>query len=346
MGFENRPLKSLLLIWQESDLERIITLTKEKIILDTDIGTDVDDALALAYLLSHPRCELVGITTVTGQADVRARLASVVCHVAGMDDIPIFPGAEDCILIEQREKYVPQATVLSKWNHGSNFPKHEAIPFMRQMIRENPGEITLLGIAPMGNIARLFLLDPEIPSLLKGLYLMCGKFSQWEFRPWINYAQANEHKPTAFEPAYAEGIVAGGLLEMNAVIDPFATGIVYQQKVTVHRSVGIDMTQRVKLTTRELRERSGNHEILRPVLDMAEVNFAERDDVVFHDPLATVCIFNADICGFTRGNVEVELESNRLRGHTSFEEDPEGQHEVASSVSPQRFFEEYFSVFS
>ncbi len=333
-------------IWQESYLEWIITLTKEKIILDTDIGTDIDDALALAYLLSHPRCELVGITTVTGQADVRAKLASAICHVAGMDDIPIFPGAEDCILIEQREKYVPQATVLSQWNHGHNFPKHEAITFMRQMIRENPGEITLLGIAPMGNIARLFLLDPEIPSLLKGLYLMGGKFSQWEFRPWINYAETKEQNQSAFEPPYPKIIVDGGTLEMNAVIDPFATGIVYQQKVTVHRSVGIDMTQRVKLTTRELRERSGNHEILRPVLDMAEVNFGERSTIIFHDPLAAVCIFNADICGFTRGNVEVELESNRLRGHTSFDEDPEGQHEVASSVSPERFFEEYFSTFN
>jgi inosine-uridine nucleoside N-ribohydrolase len=47
-----------------------------KILLDTDIGTDVDDAVCLAYLLAHPECELVGITTVTGEADKRASLAS------------------------------------------------------------------------------------------------------------------------------------------------------------------------------------------------------------------------------------------------------------------------------
>ena len=48
-----------------------------KILLDTDIGTDVDDAVCLAYLLSHPDCELLGITTVTGEAEKRASLASV-----------------------------------------------------------------------------------------------------------------------------------------------------------------------------------------------------------------------------------------------------------------------------
>ena len=63
-----------------------------KILLDTDIGTDVDDAVALAYLLAQPECELLGITTVTGQAVERAKLCSVLCHAAGRPDIPIYPG--------------------------------------------------------------------------------------------------------------------------------------------------------------------------------------------------------------------------------------------------------------
>ena len=50
-------------------------MDKIKIILDTDIGTDIDDALALAYLLMKPECELMGITTVTGEAKTRAKLA-------------------------------------------------------------------------------------------------------------------------------------------------------------------------------------------------------------------------------------------------------------------------------
>ncbi len=59
-----------------------------KILLDTDIGTDVDDAVCLAYLLSHPECELLGITTVTGEAAKRAALASVLCREAHKD-VPI-----------------------------------------------------------------------------------------------------------------------------------------------------------------------------------------------------------------------------------------------------------------
>lgn len=130
-------------------------MKREKIILDTDIGTDIDDALALAYLLYQPRCELVGITTLTGQAETRAKMASAVCRAAGRDDIPIYPGAEECILIDQKEKYAPQSKMLEKWDHRTDFPQNEAIHFMQKKIRENPGEITLLGVSPMSNIARL-----------------------------------------------------------------------------------------------------------------------------------------------------------------------------------------------
>ena len=64
---------------------------REKILLDTDIGTEVDDAITLAYLLANPDAEIMGITTVTGEAAERARLASVLCRIAGREDIPIYP---------------------------------------------------------------------------------------------------------------------------------------------------------------------------------------------------------------------------------------------------------------
>ena len=56
---------------------------KIKVLFDTDIGTDIDDAVALAYLLSQPRCELLGVTTVTGEADKRAEMVSAVCRNVG-----------------------------------------------------------------------------------------------------------------------------------------------------------------------------------------------------------------------------------------------------------------------
>ena len=53
------------------------------LLLDTDIGSDIDDALCLAYLLAQKRCELLGVTTVSGEATRRAMLADAICQAAG-----------------------------------------------------------------------------------------------------------------------------------------------------------------------------------------------------------------------------------------------------------------------
>ena len=55
----------------------------EKILLDTDIGGDIDDAICLAYLLKEPQCELLGITTVCGESEKRAAIADAICQAAG-----------------------------------------------------------------------------------------------------------------------------------------------------------------------------------------------------------------------------------------------------------------------
>src|SRR5574338_1640823 len=100
-----------------------------KVLLDTDIGTDVDDAVALAYLLSHPDCELLGLTTVTGEAVKRASLASVVCKAAGKE-IPIYPGAEQPMNGEQRQSVAQQAVALPRWPHQTEFPMNQAVDFL------------------------------------------------------------------------------------------------------------------------------------------------------------------------------------------------------------------------
>ena len=67
---------------------------KIKVLFDTDIGSDLDDAVALSYLLAQPRCDLLGITTVSGDVLIRARLASVLCKSA-QKDVPIRLGSSD-----------------------------------------------------------------------------------------------------------------------------------------------------------------------------------------------------------------------------------------------------------
>src|SRR5215213_5319664 len=102
----------------------------KKVILDTDIGSDIDDAICLAYLLSQPECDLLGITTVSGEVRERAKLASALCKTAGRD-VPIYPGVEKPLLIAQRQPRAPQAAALGDWAHESNFPQGEAINFLR-----------------------------------------------------------------------------------------------------------------------------------------------------------------------------------------------------------------------
>lgn len=288
-----------------------------KIILDTDIGSDIDDALCLAYLLAQPKCELLGITTVTGEADKRAMLASVLCKVAGKH-VPIFPGSEEPLLVPQRQKQAPQAAALPKWEHDQEFPRGQAIEFLRRTIREYPGEVILLTIGPLTNIGLLFRLDTEIPSLLKGLVMMCGVFTK--------------------------RLAGVGPLEWNALGDPHATAIVYQAATGIHRSIGLDVTCQVTMNAKQVREKL-HSDLHQPVLDFAEVWFRQRDIITFHDPLAATTVFDEQICVFKKGTVAVELASERLKGMTLWRSGGSEKHEVALEVDSRRFFEQYFSVF-
>jgi inosine-uridine nucleoside N-ribohydrolase len=289
-----------------------------KVILDTDIGSDIDDAVALAYLLSQKSCDLVGITTVTGEADKRAALADVLCRAAGRT-VPIYPGSEQPLLVAQKQTHAPQSAALERWPHGSDFPRGQAVHFLQETIRAHPGEIVLVTIGPLTNVALLFNMDPGIPPLLKGMVSMCGLFSNQ---------------------------VAGwGPVEWNAALDPHAAAIVYRHQTPAHRTVGLDVTTQLTLGLGEVHERF-TAPVLKPVLDFAETWFRHRDMIVFHDPLAAAVVFDQTLCGFVRGTVDVELESRRLAGAMHWGVDPAaGRHQLAVTVDRVRFFAAFFSVF-
>jgi inosine-uridine nucleoside N-ribohydrolase len=286
-----------------------------KILLDTDIGSDIDDAVCLAYLLANPACDLLGITTVTGDTVQRASMASVLCKIAGKQ-VPIHPGRRNPLLIAEQQPHVQQASALKLWDYDTDFSRGEAVEFLRRTIRAHPGEVVLLGIGPLTNIAALFGADEEIPKLLKGLVLMCGDFFQ-----------------------------SNSGLEWNAKLDPAATAVVYRAAPPFHRSIGLDVTTKVTLPADEVRKKF-QAPLLRPVLDFAEVWFEHAKVITFHDPLAATTIFDDAICGFEKGRVEIELKSDHLAGATLwYPKDPSGHHEVAATVNAPRFFEHYFSFF-
>lgn len=295
----------------------------KKIWLDTDIGSDIDDAICLAYLLKqstgpNPACKLLGISTVTGQAEKRAMLASSLCRAAGLSSVPIYPGCERTLIGRLMQPDVQQAEVLERFDHEKVFPKNQHIQRMIDAIRSQPGEVTLLVVGPLTNIALLFIADPEIPYLLKELVLMGGVFS------WL-----------------WPGV---GPCEFNARNDPYATAVVYEAPVKDHRTVGLDATVQVKLSATEIRKRF-NHPLLRMVLEMAEIWFKTVDTIQFNDPLAAASLFSDRLCGFERGQVEVELASSRVRGMTHWKQQDDGPHQVAFRTWPDRYFKHFFNCF-
>jgi inosine-uridine nucleoside N-ribohydrolase len=288
------------------------------LLLDTDIGNDIDDAICLAYLLAQPRCELLGITTVTAAPDVRARLASVLCRNAGRD-VPIHPGAADPVVGPPVQESPPQAVVLDRWEHDTSFPPEPAVDFLRSTIRAHPGEVTLLTIGPLTNVALLFAADPAIPSLLDSLVSMGGSYG------------------TESEEA-----------EWNLHCDPHAAAQVFGTSTfgepgLVHRAIGLNVTTRVRMPGDEFMQRCETP-ALRPVADMAQSWFGDRSEVVFHDPLAAATIFEQDVCSFAAGKVIVDSSPGPLAGSTMWEPKPGGRHQIAVDVRPDAFIEHYFDV--
>src|SRR3954452_9570122 len=101
------------------------------VLLDTDIGSDIDDALCLAYLLRQPRCELVGITTVSGEPERRAMLTDAICRAEARSGIPILSGSSLPLLLPQRQDEAPQAAILPRWPHQEAFASCAAVEFLR-----------------------------------------------------------------------------------------------------------------------------------------------------------------------------------------------------------------------
>ena len=297
--------------------------TNIPVLFDTDIGNDIDDAVALAYLLAEPRCELLGITTVTGDTVKRAALADGVCRAAGRTDVPIYAGLTEPLLHGRGQPEVAQYAAIADTDHRTDFgTPSDAVLFLRDTIRARPGEVTLLAVGAMTNVAALFALDPEIPALLKRVVLMCGVFKEF-----------GDHH-------------ANGLREWNALLDPVATGIVFRRAVPgTLLSVGLDVTTQCILPKDECRERftrAGG--ALAFVIKLAEVWFEHTPRITFHDPLAATVIFDESLVTTERGDVSVWTNDDALYGLTRWQKSDTGRHEIAVAVDAPRFFEMYFGI--
>jgi purine nucleosidase len=140
---------------------------KTKIIIDTDIGDDLDDAFALGLALNSPEFDIVGITTAWGDTKLRARLVDRLLAETGRASIPVAEG------VHTETKF---RLTQARWAEaGSPDKSHPAgVDFLLEKIRQNPGEITLLAIGPLTNVGAAIERDPATFKKLKRVVIMGG----------------------------------------------------------------------------------------------------------------------------------------------------------------------------
>lgn len=195
-----------------------------RVIIDTDPG--VDDALALLLAMRSPELKIEAITPVAGNVPLELTLPNALrlVEIAGRTDIPVAAGARVPLV---------RRLVTATYAHGENglggavFPEPTTNPvatpaaeMIREIVRKYPGEVTLITIGPLTNIATALNSDSELAGMVRGLVMMGGSLSGGNITP---------------------------AAEFNVYVDPEAARIVFQSGIPV-TMVGLDVTRKTSLT--------------------------------------------------------------------------------------------------
>ena len=191
----------------------------------------MDDAFALLFAMRSPELKIEAITAVSGNVPLELTLPNAMrmVEIAGRTDIPVAAGAK-----------VPLARrlVTAEYAHGNNglggaiFPEPKIKPvrepaaeLIAQIVRKYPGEVTLIPVGPLTNIATALMPDPDLARLVKGIVLMGGSLSGGNITP---------------------------AAEFNIYVDPEAARIVFQSGIPI-TMVGLDVTRKTSLTDEHVR---------------------------------------------------------------------------------------------
>ncbi|HZS09256.1 MAG TPA: nucleoside hydrolase [Blastocatellia bacterium] len=156
-----------------------------KIILDTDIGDDIDDAWALAFVIRRRSFETLGVTIAHGPTALRSRIACKMLHLAGRGEIPVAVG---------RETNDPRWHYQFSW--AEDFEKKKPIQkpaadFIVEQVRKHPGQVTIVAVGPLENLADALRREPNLPKLVKRVVLMSGCVYGSEWSPDKPMAEYN-----------------------------------------------------------------------------------------------------------------------------------------------------------
>jgi purine nucleosidase len=139
----------------------------EKIIIDTDIGDDIDDAFAVALALRSPQLQILGISTTFGDTETRAKLLDRLLGEVGRSDIPVAIGPPTTNVNFTQMRY-------AEGGHFARASHPPAVDFILDQIRRHPSEITLVAIGPLVNVGALIDKDAQTFRKLRRVVLMGG----------------------------------------------------------------------------------------------------------------------------------------------------------------------------
>ena len=271
-----------------------------KIVVDTDPG--IDDACAILLALASPEISLEGLTVVHGNCslDQGTINALSVLELANAGHIPVAKGCELPLV---------QPSLLAPETHGDTGLGYAKIPeprgrplikhgidFLIETILASPGEIALVAIAPLTNVALAIRQEPRIVGAIKELIIMGG-------------ALRHEGNTTA-------------LAEFNTYVDPHAAQIVYQAGIPT-TLVPLDVTYQCILTPGDVKRlQKIDSPITTFVADATRFYMEFHDEYqkiegcVINDPLALALTFMPELCTYQDLPVDVDLSGGISLGKT------------------------------
>ena len=281
------------------------------VLIDTDIGDDIDDALALAFAVRSPEIELVGVSTVFQCALLRARMAQHVLEAWGHPEVPVSAGVDRPLLGTLRPEWTPNQAVVLQGAPQRPLPHTHAVDLIRQLAARHDS-LVVAPIGAMTNIAVALTLEPAMAERVR-VVAMAGF--------WQN--------PTS---------------EWNVNCDPEALAMVLASGVPVD-FVGLDVTAHCPMRATDL-DALAAAPAGSPLATLQEYVRAWRGAVpqeavvLLHDPLSIAAIFRPDLFSWERGCVNVNLADHpEPRGVTRFQADAHGPHRVARTVDREAFLD-------
>ena len=281
--------------------------SKAPVILDTDIGTDIDDAFALALIINSPELELLGVTTVAGDTQARARLAAKLLWEAGgaWRKVPVYAG----------QPGKPQPIDQTRWANGFISPALHmsgAVDFMKTEINRRPGRITIIAIGELTNVAALLKTDPSMAKKIKLICMMGGSIAR---------GYGPDSKPEA---------------EWNIKSNPEAAQSVFSSGVPL-LVAPLDVTAMLQLDAAE-RRRVFTH--LTPLTNALTILYHlwGNETPTLFDPMAVAMLIDPNICETQQLAIEVDAQ-----GFTRVVKGKPANATVGMHTDPKKFFEFYLS---